>query len=150
MIEAIRLAMENVEKGKGGPFAAIVVKEGKVIAACANTVTADCDPTAHAEVNVIRMACRELRSHQLSGCELYCSCEPCPMCLGAIYWARPARVYYASSQEDAAEAGFDDSFIYKEIALPESDRTIPFLHEKEAGAGEEFRLWMTTPEKIEY
>ena len=150
MIEAIRLAMENVEKGKGGPFAAIVVKEGKVIAACANTLTADCDPTAHAEVNVIRMACRELRSHQLSGCELYCSCEPCPMCLGAIYWARPARVYYASSQEDAAEAGFDDSFIYKEIALPESDRTIPFLYEKEAGAGEEFRLWMTTPEKIEY
>ena len=135
MREAIRLAVENVKQGTGGPFGAVVVKEGKIIAACANTVTPDCDPTAHAEVNAIREACRELDTFQLGGCEIYASCEPCPMCLGAIYWARPSRVYYASTKEDAALAGFDDSLIYKEIALPEADRSIPFLNEKEDTAG---------------
>ena len=150
MQEAIRLATENVKQGTGGPFGAVIVKEGKVIAACGNTVTPDHDPTAHAEVNAIRMACRSLHSHQLEGCEIYCSCEPCPMCLGAIYWARPAKVYYASTKEEAAAAGFDDSFIYREIALPEATRTIPFLKEREPGTGEEFELWIKDSKKVEY
>ena len=150
MEEAIRLAVENVEKGKGGPFGADIVKDGQIVAACGNTVTPDNDPTAHAEVNVIRTACRQLGTFQLTGCEIYCSCEPCPMCLGAIYWARPESVYYACTKEDAAEAGFDDSFIYKEIALPEAERTIPFLNRREQPAGEEFRLWGESEEKTEY
>lgn len=150
MREAIRLAVENVKQGTGGPFGAVVVKEGKIIAACANTVTPDCDPTAHAEVNAIREACRKLDTFQLEGCEIYASCEPCPMCLGAIYWARPSRVYYASTKEDAALAGFDDSFIYKEVALPEADRSIPFLNEKEDTAGKEFSLWRENKDKTVY
>lgn len=150
MEEAIRLAVENVKKGTGGPFGAVIVKAGEIIAACGNTVTPDHDPTAHAEVNAIREACFKLSSHQLDGCEIYCSCEPCPMCLGAIYWARPARVYYASTQEDAAKAGFDDSFIYREIELPEAERRIPFLHYKEDGTGEEFRLWQVCENKSDY
>lgn len=150
MEEAIRLAVENVKKGKGGPFGAVIVKDGQIVAACGNTVTPDNDPTAHAEVNVIRTACRQLGTFQLTGCEIYCSCEPCPMCLGAIYWARPESVYYACTKEDAAEAGFDDSFIYKEITLPEAERTIPFLNRREQPAGEEFRLWGESEEKTEY
>ena len=150
MEEAIRLAVENAKNGTGGPFGAVVVKDGKVIAACGNSVTPDNDPTAHAEVNAIREACRKLGTFQLEGCEVYASCEPCPMCLGAIYWARPAKVYYASTKEDAALAGFDDSFIYKEIALPEAGRSIPFLHEKEANAGTEFRLWKENAGNVEY
>ena len=150
MEEAIRLAKENVKNGTGGHFGAVIVKEGEIIAACGNSVTPDNDPTAHAEVNAIREACRKLKTHQLEGCEVYASCEPCPMCLGAIYWARPAKVYYASTKDDAAAAGFDDSFIYKEIALPEIKRSIPFLHEKEPDAGEEFRLWNITNIKVEY
>lgn len=150
MEEAIRLAVENVEQGTGGPFGAVIVKEGEVIASCNNTVTPDNDPTAHAEVNAIREACRKLGTYQLEGCEIYCSCEPCPMCLGAIYWARPAKVYYASTKEDAARAGFDDSFIYQEIALPEAERSIPFLNEKTASAGQEFDGWINTENKAEY
>lgn len=150
MEEAIRLAVENVKNGTGGPFGAVVVKNGEIVAACGNTVTPDNDPTAHAEVNAIREACRKLSVHQLEGCEVYASCEPCPMCLGAIYWARPLKVYYACTKEDAAVVGFDDSFIYKEIALPEADRTIPFLHRKEKESGEEFRLWREAVDKTEY
>ncbi len=150
MEEAIRLAVENVKKGTGGPFGAVIVKAGEIIAACGNTVTPDCDPTAHAEVNAIREACLKLASHQLEGCEIYCSCEPCPMCLGAIYWARPARVYYAATKEDAAQAGFDDSFIYREIELPEAERTIPFLRYREETTGEEFRLWQACENKSRY
>lgn len=150
MEEAIRLAVENVENGTGGPFGAVVVRAGKVIAACANTVTPDNDPTAHAEVNAIREACRQLGTFQLAGCEIYCSCEPCPMCLGAIYWARPEKVYYACTKQNAATAGFDDSFIYKEIALPEAERTIPFLYRKEGQAGEEFALWQKKTDKTIY
>lgn len=150
MEEAIRLAVENVKNNTGGPFGAVVVKEGKIISACGNSVTPDNDPTAHAEVNAIREACRKLGTHQLDGCEVYASCEPCPMCLGAIYWARPAKVYYASTKEDAAKAGFDDSFIYKEIALPEAGRKIPFLNEKEKTAGQEFKLWQEMTDKSEY
>lgn len=150
MQEAVRLAIENVKQGTGGPFGAVIVKDGQVIAASANTVTPDHDPTAHAEVNAIRQACRQLSTHQLTGCEVYCSCEPCPMCLGAIYWARPAKVYYASTKVDAANAGFDDSFIYREIALPEPERSIPFLKEGVEENGEEFRAWMAEQNKIEY
>lgn len=150
MDEAIRLAVGNVEHGTGGPFGAVIVKDGEIIASCGNTVTPDNDPTAHAEVNAIREACRKLGTYQLDGCEIYASCEPCPMCLGAIYWARPSKVYYASTKEDAALAGFDDSFIYKEIALPEPDRSIPFLNEKEADAGKEFQLWNSTNDKVKY
>lgn len=150
MEEAIRLAVENAKNGTGGPFGAVIVKDGKVIAACGNSVTSDNDPTAHAEVNAIREACRKLGVFQLEGCEVYASCEPCPMCLGAIYWARPAKVYYASTKEDAALAGFDDSFIYKEIALPEAGRSIPFLNEKEADAGKEFHLWKENEGNVKY
>lgn len=150
MEEAIRLAVENAKNGTGGPFGAVIVKDGKVIAACGNSVTPDNDPTAHAEVNAIREACRKLGVFQLEGCEVYASCEPCPMCLGAIYWARSAKVYYASTKEDAALAGFDDSFIYKEIALPEAGRSIPFLNEKEADAGKEFRLWKENEGNVKY
>lgn len=150
MEEAVRLAVENVKNGTGGPFGAVVVKDGKVIAASANTVTPDNDPTAHAEVNAIREACRQLKNFQLTGCEIYCSCEPCPMCLGAIYWARPEKVYYACTKEDAADGGFDDSFIYREIALPPAERSIPFLHRQEKGAGEEFCLWINKTDKTAY
>lgn len=150
MEEAIRLALENVEKGSGGPFGAVIVKDGEIVAKAANTVTPDHDPTAHAEVNAIRQACRRMGTFQLSDCEIYCSCEPCPMCLGAIYWARPDKVYYACTKEDAAQAGFDDSFIYKEIQMPEAGRSIPFVRCKEKDAGEEFRLWTAKQDKTEY
>lgn len=150
MQEAIRVAVENVKQGKGGPFGALVVKDGQIIARSGNTVVPDKDPTAHAEVNVIREACRLLGSFQLKGCDIYTSCEPCPMCLGAIYWARPDHVYYACTKEDAADGGFDDSFIYKEIPLDGPSRAIPFEHRREAGAGEEFRLWKQSPDKVDY
>lgn len=150
MERAIRLAMENVERGTGGPFGAVVVRNGKIVAEAANTVTPDNDPTAHAEVNAIRKACREMGTFQLKGCEIYCSCEPCPMCLGAIYWARPERVYYACTKEDAAGVGFDDSFIYREIGMPQAERSIPFEHCREEEAGEEFILWDTRPDKTAY
>lgn len=150
MDEAIRLAKENVKNGSGGPFGAVVVKDGEIVAACGNSVTPSNDPTAHAEVNAIREACRKLGTYQLDGCEVYASCEPCPMCLGAIYWARPSKVYYASTKEDAADAGFDDSFIYKEITMPEAERSIPFLKVEEKEAGEEFRMWKTSVEKVVY
>ncbi|WP_285826607.1 nucleoside deaminase [Bacteroides acidifaciens] len=150
MAEAIRLAKENVKNGTGGPFGAVIVKDGEVIVSCVNTVTPDNDPTAHAEVNAIREACRKLKTYQLEGCEIYASCEPCPMCLGAIYWARPSKVYYASTKEEAAGAGFDDSFIYKEITLLGDERSIPFLKIEEQGAGEEFNLWNASDSKELY
>lgn len=150
MKEAIRIAVENVENKTGGPFGAVVVKDGKIVASSGNTVVPDNDPTAHAEVNVIRKACRGLNSFQLTGCEIYSSCEPCPMCLGAIYWARPKAVYYACTKEDAAEGGFDDSFIYKEIVLDGPQRFIPFVNQKEEGAGEEFELWRSINDKVKY
>src|ERR1035437_8167126 len=122
MREAIELSIQNVRSGAGGPFGAVVVKDGKIIARGVNTVTNDNDPSAHAEVNAIREACRVLKTFQLDGCELYTSCEPCPMCLGAIYWARPERVFYANTKNDAADIGFDDDFIYQEIARPMQER----------------------------
>jgi guanine deaminase len=125
MRRAIALAMENVRTGSGGPFAAVIAKEGRIIAEGANRVTATKDPTAHAEVVAIREACRKLGDFQLAGCDLYTTCEPCPMCLGAIYWARPARVFYACVAADAAAAGFDDAFIYEELNRTHTDRRVP-------------------------
>ncbi len=124
MQEAIKISVANVTAGKGGPFGAIVVKDGKIMARGANSVTANNDPTAHAEVMAIRNACKILQTHQLDGCDIYTSCEPCPMCLGAIYWARPARLFYANSKEDAAAIQFDDQFIYNEIAKPITERKL--------------------------
>jgi guanine deaminase len=125
MRHAIALALENVRTGRGGPFAALVVKDGLVIAEGTNRVTSTNDPTAHAEVVAIREACRKLNDFQLSDCGLYTTCEPCPMCLGAIYWARPARVFFAGTAADAAAAGFDDAFIYEELKCPPASRRIP-------------------------
>jgi guanine deaminase len=132
MRRAIALALENVRSESGGPFAAVIAKEGRIIAEGVNCVTAANDPTAHAEVVAIREACRVLGDFQLAGCDLYTTCEPCPMCLGAIYWARPARVFYAATAADAATAGFDDAFIYDEMKIAPAARRIPtaqLLHE---------------------
>lgn len=125
MRRAIALAMENVRTGSGGPFAAVIAKDGHIVAEGANRVTATNDPTAHAEVVAIRKACRKLGDFQLAGCDLYTTCEPCPMCLGAIYWARPSRVFYACVAADAAAAGFDDAFIYEELNRARADRRVP-------------------------
>jgi guanine deaminase len=149
MRETIRLAMENVKNG-GGPFGAVVVKDGVIIGKGANSVTIDNDPSAHAEVNAIRDACKNLNSFQLSGCEIYTSCEPCPMCLGAIYWARPEKIFFGSSKKDAADAGFDDSFIYEEIDLPHELRKIKAVQLLQNEADEIFQLWRSTEDKIEY
>jgi guanine deaminase len=150
MARAIELAIENVHTGRGGPFAAVVVRDGKIIAEGTNRVTSMNDPTAHAEVVVIREACRILKHFELEGCEIYTTCEPCPMCLGAIYWARPARVYFACTSDDASKAGFDDSMIYEEIARPYASRKIPMkpLMREEALAA--FRAWESKADKIRY
>lgn len=150
MREAIRLSIDNVQKEIGGPFGAVVVKEGKIIARGANSVTSTNDPTAHAEVVAIREACNVLNSFQLIGCEIYTSCEPCPMCLGAIYWARPDKLFYANSKEDASAADFDDKFIYEELSKPIEKRklfTQRMLHEE---ALEAFKKWNDSPMKTEY
>jgi len=125
MRRAIALALENVRSGSGGPFASVVVKENRIIAEGTNRVTATSDPTAHAEIVAIREACRALGDFQLTSCDLYTTCEPCPMCLGAIYWARPSRIFYAATAADAAAAGFDDDFIYHELKLLPAARRIP-------------------------
>ena len=127
MREAIKLATEAVNSGQGGPFGAVVVKEGEIVGRGNNKVTTTNDPTAHAEVTAIREACKNLNTYQLEDCEIYTSCEPCPMCLGAIYWARPKIVYFGCTKKDAAEIDFDDDFIYKEIALSNEERKIPFV-----------------------
>jgi guanine deaminase len=150
MQEAILRAVENVRSGRGGPFGAIVVKDGRVIATGTNLVTSSNDPTAHAEVNAIREACRALGAFQLTGCEIYTSCEPCPMCLGAIYWARPDRVYFAATASDAAKAGFDDSFIYEELKLAHRERRIPFEPIMREAGLEPFREWMQKTDRIRY
>lgn len=150
MEKAIELAGNNVKNGNGGPFGAVVVRDGKVIAEAMNEVTHTNDPTAHAEVMAIRKACKVLGSYQLDGCEIYSSCEPCPMCLGAIYWARPDRVYYAGTRKDAAKSGFDDDFIYHEIELPAGKRKIPFINILRPLAQEVFREWDESGLKIPY
>lgn len=148
--EAVRLSDENIKSGKGGPFGCVIVKDGKIIAKGSNLVTSSNDPTAHAEVVAIREACKTLNTFQLTGCELYTSCEPCPMCLGAIYWARPDKVYYANTREDAAAIGFDDEFIYQEIAIPIDDRKILFQHVALDEAKHVFSNWKNNPGRKEY
>jgi tRNA(Arg) A34 adenosine deaminase TadA len=150
MARAIELAVENVRAGRGGPFAALVVKEGKIIAEGANCVTSTKDPTAHAEIVAIRDACKKLGTFELKDCEIYTTCEPCPMCLGAIYWARPARVFFASTAADASKAGFDDSLIYREIARPHSNRKIPMVSLMREESLQAFRAWEEKSDKISY
>jgi tRNA(Arg) A34 adenosine deaminase TadA len=150
MREAIERAVNNVRSGRGGPFAAVIVKEGRIIAAGANCVTSTNDPTAHAEVTAIREACRALGTFQLTGCEIYTSCEPCPMCLGAIYWARPERVYFGATAGDAAAAGFDDSFIYEELTRPHAERRIPLEPMMREAALRPFREWAEKSDRIGY
>jgi guanine deaminase len=149
MREALRLARENVAAG-GGPFAALVVRDGAVVAVGTNRVVPDLDPTAHAEIVAIRAACRRLGTFQLDGCEIYASCEPCPMCAGAIAWARPARVFYAATREDAAAAGFDDARVHVEVGRAPGERTIP----TERLLGEEgaapFVAWAAKPDRAPY
>ncbi|HTA62371.1 MAG TPA: nucleoside deaminase [Bacteroidia bacterium] len=150
MQEAIELSVNNVKSGKGGPFGAVVVKNGKIIARAANSVTSSNDPTAHAEVNAIREACKVLNTYQLNGCEIYTSCEPCPMCLGAIYWARPDKVYYANTKLDAAAINFDDDFIYQEITKPLDKREMKFIQLSREEALIAFDEWKKKIDKIEY
>jgi guanine deaminase len=150
MARAIHLSIENVHSGRGGPFGAVVVKDGAIIGEAANQVTSTNDPTAHAEVLAIRAACGKLGAFDLKGCEIYSSCEPCPMCLGAIYWARLACVYFANVDADASKIGFDDSLIYREIAQPHSKRKIPMIQMMREQALEAFRAWKNKPNKIEY
>lgn len=150
MQKAIELSIKGSSEGKGGPFGAVVVKDGKIVGQGHNQVTSTNDPTAHAEVVAIRDACKNLGTFQLSDCELYTSCEPCPMCLGAIYWARPARVYYANTREDAAAVGFDDAFIYEEIPLPLSERKIEMIQLGREEAQKAFILWSEKENKVDY
>jgi guanine deaminase len=150
MQEAIDLAKQNLKLKNGGPFGAVVVKDGKIIGRGVNSVTTHNDPTAHAEVNAIREACAVINSFQLDDCEIYSSCEPCPMCLGAIYWARPRKFYYAATREDAANAGFDDSEIYKEIQLPIQKRKIPSEQMMKQEASLVFKTWIELEHKTEY
>lgn len=149
MQEAIRLATESVERG-GGPFGAVIVKDGEIVAAGANRVTLDIDPTAHAEVCTIRLACKKLNTFDLSGCTIYTSCEPCPMCLSAIYWAHLERIFYAGTRKDAAAAGFADDFIYEELDRPMESRTIPIIPMLRSQAQTPFRRWTEKEEKTLY
>ena len=150
MERAIAIALENVRNAKGGPFATIVVRNNEIISEGANSVAAGNDPTAHAEIVAIRRACAKLGTFQLTGCEIYASCEPCPMCLGAIYWARFDRLYYAASAADASRAGFDDSFIYSEILLPPDRRRLPAVRIMPQEALAPLIAWEKQPNKTPY
>lgn len=149
LTKAIEKAMENIENG-GGPFGAVIVKEGEIIATCGNSVTIDNDPTAHAEVNCIREACKVLNTFDLSDCVIYSSCEPCPMCLSAIYWARIQHIYYAATRKDAALTGFDDQHIYDEIPLKEEDRSLPIEKVTHTLSALPFDKWRNKEDKTEY
>ena len=150
MREAIRISVEQMRAGQGGPFGAVVVKDGRIIARGWNRVTTAHDPTAHAEMMAIREACRALGDFRLTGCELYSSCEPCPMCLGAIYWARLERLYFAADRRDAAEAGFDDEFIYREGPLAPGQRRLPTVQVLREAAVQAFAEWKTKADKVPY
>jgi guanine deaminase len=150
MEKAIALATENVASGGGGPFGAVIVRDGEIVATGANLVTTTNDPTAHAEVVAIRNACAALASFQLSGCHIYSSCEPCPMCLAAIYWARCAAIFYGCSATDAAAAGFDDAFLYAEMKRPMDQRTIPAVNLLPAQAISSFHAWRDYAGRIDY
>jgi len=148
--EAIRLSHEKMEAGEGGPFGAVVVKDGQIVGRGWNCVTSANDPTAHAEVGAIRDACSNLGTFTLAGCEIYASCEPCPMCLSAIYWARLDALYFAGSQSDAADAGFDDSFLYKEVALTAAERVLKSEQHLQPEARAVFESWKNKPDRIDY
>lgn len=150
MKQAIALATANVASGRGGPFGAVVVKDGEVIATGANQVTASNDPTAHAEVTAIRNACQALGTFQLNGCDVYTSCEPCPMCLAALYWSRCRAIFYGNSAADAARVGFDDSFLYEEVKKPLEQRSIPIVQLMPEVAWESFAAWERSPFKVSY
>lgn len=150
MARAIELAKKGVETNSGGPFGCVIVKNGEIVGEGNNRVTSTNDPTAHAEVVAIREACSRLNSFQLEGCTIYTSCEPCPMCLGAIYWARPERVFYACTRNDAAEIGFDDDFIYEELEKKNDEREMVLLNLMRDEALEVFDTWALKPDKVEY
>lgn len=150
MARAIQLSVDNVRTRRGGPFGTVIVKEGVVLAEAANQVAATNDPTAHAEVLAIRQACHKLRCFELRGCDLYTSCEPCPMCLGAIYWARIDKIYFGNLAADAAKIGFDDSAIYSEFRQPQAQRKIPMIQMMRGEALEAFRAWEENPNKTPY
>jgi guanine deaminase len=147
---AIELATQNVVDGKGGPFGAVIVRDGKIVGEGANSVTTTNDPTAHAEVNAIRAAARTLGTFDLAGCEIYTSCEPCPMCLAAAYWARVDAIYYGACAADAGKAGFDDAFLYEELRKDHAARTIPSKQMLGEEAWASFKAWLESPNKIEY
>ena len=147
---AIAIATHNVTSGTGGPFGAVITRGGRLLAEGVNLVTTNCDPTAHAEINAIRNAAAALKTHDLSGCEIHTSCEPCPMCLGAILWARLDCVYYAATQQQAASAGFDDSLFYRQLTLPPDQRIIPFTHALDESANEPFLAWQQFSAKVLY
>lgn len=149
MRRAIALSEVSVKNG-GGPFGAVIARNGEIIAEASNKVTIDCDPTAHAEVSAIRLASKRLDTFDLSGCEIYTSCEPCPMCLGAIYWAHLDRIYYANNRYDAAAIGFDDDFIYKELELKLEDRSTPIINMMREEAMRAFSMWQEKDDKTEY
>lgn len=150
MQAAIELARQGMNAGQGGPFGCVIVKDDVIIGKGCNGVTSTNDPTAHAEVVAIRDACSHLKSHQLTGCVLYTSCEPCPMCMGAIYWARPDKVFFGGTRFDAAYAGFDDSFIYEELSVPMANRKIPIASIGREDAVKLFEEWMSKPDKVRY
>ncbi len=150
MMEAIELSKQGSENGEGGPFGCVIVKDDKIVGRGSNKVTSTNDPTAHAEVVAIRDACKNLGSFQLDGCEVYTSCEPCPMCLGAIYWSRPRVIYFANNREDAAAIGFDDSMIYEECNTPLKDRKIPMSSLQREEAIKVFEAWKTNGDKTLY
>jgi guanine deaminase len=150
MEEAIRLSVRNMRKNAGGPFGAVVVRGDRIVGRGWNQVTSSNDPTAHAEVVAIRDACRRLKTFQLDDCELYTSCEPCPMCLSAIYWARPKKVYFANTRKDAAEIEFDDDLIYREVALPIGKRSLPMKQMMREEALVAFREWKKKVDKVKY
>ena len=149
MLEVIRMAKANVQEG-GGPFAALVVRDGEIIGRGVNRVTLQHDPTAHAEVQAIRAACATIKRHELIGCEVYSSCEPCPMCLSALYWARPSAVYYAATKHDAARVGFDDAFIYEELGKNPEARQLAVSRLEFEGALAPFEAWMAKEDREEY
>jgi guanine deaminase len=147
---AIALAVENVLSAKGGPFAAVIVRDGEIIAEAANSVTTTNDPTAHGEINAIRKACLALGSFSLAGCEIYSTCEPCPMCLAAIYWARLGAIYFGSNQQDAARIGFDDAFLYEEFRKTSGHRSIPSVQLLQDEAWAAFATWQAAPTRVDY
>ena len=150
MEKAVELSLENMRAGKGGPFGAIIVRQGKIVGTGANHVTSDNDPTAHAEMVAIRDACKNLGTFQLDDCEIYTSCEPCPMCLAAIYWARPKAIYYANTRKDAADIGFDDDFLYEELKKNLEERSLPIHQLDKSNALKVFDEWKRKTDKIEY